>query len=289
VILAPGGHSGGVDITRTRTVGAELAFEVEAPATVVLQLRAAASTGLVRSEWLELSLDGAAIDVVSTIEADYGGVLHKLLPSTGLLTVSYFAELEAAASPVAPSGRPAGSELEQLDMIRPSRYCPSDHVVGLALSEFGQIEASSARVAAISEWIYDRVEYVVGFSDVHDSAEHTLLTGRGVCRDFAHLGILLCRALNVPARFASVYAPGLDPMDFHAVFEAWHDGAWWAYDATRLVPRQTLVRVATGRDAADASFATVTSGIATLVNLTVTATSGGDLPADRHDRPIALA
>jgi transglutaminase-like putative cysteine protease len=129
----------------------------------------------------------------------------------------------------------------------------------------------------------------VGFSDVHDSAEHTLLTGMGVCRDFAHLGILLCRALNVPARFASVYAPGLDPMDFHAIFEAWHDGAWWAYDATRLVPRQTLVRVATGRDAADASFATVTSGIATLVSLTVTATSDGDLPVDAHDVPLAVA
>jgi transglutaminase-like putative cysteine protease len=277
-----------VDIIRTRTVGAELTFEVEAPATVVLQLRAAASAGLVRTEWLDVSLDGAPIEGV-TIEADYGGVLHRLLPAAGELRVSYFAELEAAALPVAPTGRPAGSELEQLDMIRPSRYCPSDHVVGLALSEFGDLEASAARVAAIAAWIYDRVEYVVGVSDVHDSAEHTLLTGRGVCRDFAHLGILLCRALNVPARFASVYAPGLDPMDFHAVFEAWHDGAWWAYDATRLVPRQTLVRVATGRDAADASFATVTSGIATLVSLAVTATSGGDLPADRHDRPIALA
>jgi transglutaminase-like putative cysteine protease len=277
-----------VDVTRTRVVGADLAFEVEQPATVVLQLRAAASAGAVRAERLDVRLDGKPIDVV-TIDADYGGVLHKLLPAAGLLTITYLTELEVAAAPVAPAGRPAGSELEQLDMIRPSRYCPSDHVVGLALSEFGHIDTAGGRAVAIADWINARLEYVVGFSDVHDSAEHALLTGRGVCRDFAHLGILLCRALNVPARFAAVYAPGLDPMDFHAIFEAWHDGAWWAYDATRLVPRQTLVRVATGRDAADASFATVISGIATLVNLTVTATSGGNLPIDQHDRPIAVA
>lgn len=278
-----------MDVTKTRVVGAELAFEIEQPATVVLQVRAAASAGTVRSERLDVMLDGCPVDDVVTIDADYGSRLHKLLPTVGLLTISYLAELEIAATPVGPLAWPDVPELEQLGMIRPSRYCPSDHVVGLALSEFGQIDSPGGRAAAIADWINARVEYVVGFSDVHDSAEHTLLTGMGVCRDFAHLGILLCRALNVPARFASVYAPGLGPMDFHAIFEAWHDGAWWAYDATRLVPRQTLVRVATGRDAADASFATVTSGIATLVNLTVTATSGGSLPTDNHDAPIPVA
>jgi transglutaminase-like putative cysteine protease len=288
VIFALGLHTGRVDVTRTRAIGAELSFEVEAAATVILQVRAATSAGQVSSEWLSATLDGVPL-VVTTIDADYGGLLHRVLPATGLLTVSYFSELEVPATVAAPLGRPLGSELEQLDMVRPSRYCPSDHVVGLALAEFGDIESSRDKVAAIAAWINQRVEYVAGFSDVHDSAEHTLLTGRGVCRDFAHLGILLCRALNVPARFAAVYAPGLDPMDFHAVFEAWHDGAWWAYDSTRLVPRQTLVRVATGRDATDASFATVTSGLATLVTMGVTATSGGLLPVDSHDSLIALA
>jgi transglutaminase-like putative cysteine protease len=278
-----------VDITRTRVVGTELTFEIEQPATVILGLRAAASAGAVRTERLEVWLNGSPVENVVAIEGDYGSRLHKLQPQVGLLTISYLAELEVAESPVAVLGRPEGSELEQLDLIRPSRYCPSDHVVGLALAEFGALATASERVAAIAAWINDRVEYVVGFSDVHDSAEHTLLTGMGVCRDFAHLGILLCRALNIPARFASVYAPGLYPMDFHAMFEAWHDGAWWAYDATQLVPRQTLVRVATGRDAADASFATVTSGIATLVNLAVTATSGGNLPVDDHIARVAVA
>jgi hypothetical protein len=289
VIFALSGHSRRVDVTRTRVIGAELAFEIEQPATVVLQVRAASSAGEVRSERLDVMLDGTPLTQVTVINADYGSRLHKLLPTDGLLTISYLAELEVSAEPVAPLAWPDVPELEQLGMIRPSRYCPSDHVVGLALAEFGALSSPGEKARAIAQWINSRVEYVVGISDVHDSAEHTLLTGMGVCRDFAHLGILLCRALNVPARFASVYAPGLDPMDFHAIFEAWHDGAWWAYDATRLVPRQTLVRVATGRDAADASFATVTSGIATLVNLTVTATSGGNLPIDGHDVPLAVA
>lgn len=278
-----------MDITRSRVISAELSFDVEQPAVIVVQVRAAASAGEVRSEHFTATLDQVPYDGITTLEADYGSRLHKLTPGEGRLVISYGAELEVASTVVAPLGWPDGNELEQLGMIRPSRYCPSDHVVGLALAEFGDIEGVSAKVAAIAEWINHRVEYVVGFSDVHDSAEHTLLTGMGVCRDFAHLGVLLCRALNIPARFASVYAPGLDPMDFHAIFEAWHDGQWWAYDATRLVPRQTLVRVATGRDAADASFATVPSGIATLVELSVTATSGGDLPIDAHASPVAVA
>ena len=142
-------------------------------------------------------------------------------------------------------------------------------------------------------WDVAQMSYVFAAFGVLQVALQVGVVGRLVDaignRMATNLGIVLCRALGVPARFAAVYAPGLDPMDFHAVFEAWHDGAWWAYDATNLVPRQTLVRVATGRDAADTSFATVTSGIATLIGLRVTATSDGALPADTHDVPLGLA
>jgi transglutaminase-like putative cysteine protease len=144
-------------------------------------------------------------------------------------------------------------------------------------------------VASITEWIRRRISYVPGSSDVHDSAEHTLLTGMGTCRDFAHLGIALCRAIGVPARFASVYAPGLSPMDFHAVFETFEDGRWNTHDTTDLAPRQSLVRIATGRDAADAAFASVNKGIATLEYLEVTATVAGDLPTDDRSQPAELA
>ena len=89
-----------------------------------------------------------------------------------------------------------------------------------------------------------------------DGAEQTLLARRGVCRDYAHLVIALLRALDIPARMVAVYAPGLDPMDFHAVAEAWVDDTWQVVDATALAPRQSLVRISTGRDAADTAFLT---------------------------------
>jgi hypothetical protein len=276
-----------MDITTSRTITADFGFDIEEPATVVMHVRAAKSAGIVRFELLDIASDGSPLDGITTIDGDYGGLLHVLQPEPGRLTVSYRAELEVHPHAIAPIATPC--ELELLKMARPSRYCPSDHVSGLAHSEFGEIDSPGDCAAAIASWINARISYVSGTTDVHDSAEHTLLTGQGVCRDFAHLGILLCRALDIPARFASVYAPGLDPMDFHAVFEAWHNDQWWAYDATRLAPRQSLVRIATGRDAADASFATVTAGRATLTEMSVSAVSGGDLPLDLHDVPFALA
>jgi transglutaminase-like putative cysteine protease len=278
-----------MDVTRARVIGADLTFTVEQPATVILQLRAAASAGTVVSERLAVALDGEPITGIIVVDAEYGGQLHEIRPSTGLLTVSYLAELDVPPHPRAPLFGGGSDELERQIMLRPSRYSPSDHAVGIALAEFGELKTAGARARAVAAWINQRIEYSSGTSGVNDSAEDTVLTGMGVCRDFAHLGIMLLRALNVPARFAAVYAPGLDPMDFHAVFEAWHDDQWWAYDATRLVPRQSLVRVATGRDAADTSFATVTSGVATLIEMSVTATSGGDLPIDDHDAPLAVA
>ena len=192
-----------------------------------------------------------------------------------------------AASGRRPKNAPLG--LDQLTYLRPSRYCPSDHLAGFATAEFGTVAAGRETVDAVAEWIYNRIAYVSGSSGVHDDAEHTLLTGQGVCRDFAHLGVTLCRAMDVPARFVAVYAPGLTPMDFHAVFEAWIDGGWRVYDATRLVPRQAMVRIATGRDAADTAFASVLGGTATLRAIEVTATVSGDtLPIDDHAADVEL-
>jgi transglutaminase-like putative cysteine protease len=101
--------------------------------------------------------------------------------------------------------------------------------------------------------------------------------------------VALCRAVGIPARFTSVYAPGLFPMDFHAVFEVIEHGHWYTFDATDLAPRQAMVRIATGRDAADTAFASVISGIATLNSLEVTATAGGILPIDDRDQAFELS
>jgi transglutaminase-like putative cysteine protease len=136
--------------------------------------------------------------------------------------------------------------------------------------------------------VFERLAYAEGSSDHLDSAVDTLLTGAGVCRDYAHLTIALCRALGIPARLASVYAPGLMPMDFHAVTEVLVSGVWLALDSTRLAPRPELVRIATGRDAADTAFATVLEGRAELVGVEVFASSDRDLAFDDHISPVSL-
>ncbi len=105
--------------------------------------------------------------------------------------------------------------------------------------------------------------------------------------DYAHLVVALLRALDVPARLVAVYAPGLDPMDFHAVAEAYIDGAWHVVDATALAPRSTLLRIATGRDAADTAFLTTIGGLVALRMLNVTATVD-DLPLDDMTRLVRL-
>ncbi|MGL4257067.1 MAG: transglutaminase-like domain-containing protein, partial [Microbacterium sp.] len=120
-----------------------------------------------------------------------------------------------------------------------------------------------------------------------DGATRTLLARQGVCRDYAHLCVALLRGLGVPARQVAVYAPGLMPMDFHAVAEAWIDGEWRVVDATTLAPRSTLVRIATGRDAADTAFLTVVSGRADLVDVEVTATADV-LPDDDIDELVTI-
>lgn len=110
---------------------------------------------------------------------------------------------------------------------------------------------------------------------------------QGVCRDFAHLCIALLRARGVPARLVSVYAPGLDPMDFHAVCEAYVDGRWCVVDSTALAPRSSLVRIATGRDAADTAFLSTIYGWAELTDVEVTATVD-TLPSDDLTHVVQL-
>jgi transglutaminase-like putative cysteine protease len=137
--------------------------------------------------------------------------------------------------------------------------------------------------------VFERLAYQPGSSDTLDTATDTLLAGSGSCRDFSHLTITLCRALGVPARFVAVYAPGLSPMDFHAVVEARRGTGWEVLDATRLAPRSSLTRIATGRDAADTAFATTLRGEAELVFSEVTTVIDGELPADDHFTPVVLA
>lgn len=154
--------------------------------------------------------------------------------------------------------------------LYPSRYCQSDRLGRLAWGKFGKIEKPYERVVAITDWIHANVEYLYGETNSATSAFDTVTQRAGVCRDFAHLGIALCRALSIPARYFSGYAYQLQPPDFHACFEAFIGKEWYIFDATRHAPLNGLVRIATGRDAADASIAS-TFGSVQCGRMTVSA------------------
>ena len=155
-----------------------------------------------------------------------------------------------------------------LPYLYPSRYCQSDKLYRLAHNLFGAISTPFDQVTALTEWIYSNVQYLSGSTNVETSAFDTVTEQQGVCRDFAHLGIALCRALTIPARYFTGYAYLLQPPDFHACFEAYLGGEWVFFDATRLIPVNGLVKIAGGRDAADTALANIFGEII-LKNITV--------------------
>jgi len=139
----------------------------------------------------------------------------------------------------------------------PSRYCQSDKLGRFAMKKFGRYRNTFSQVQAISNWIYETIEYLPGTTTAQTSAYDTITEQAGVCRDFAHLGIALCRALSIPARYFVGYSHLLQPQDFHACFEAYIGGHWLVFDPTRLAPVNGLVAIAHGHDAADAATATI--------------------------------
>jgi len=143
-----------------------------------------------------------------------------------------------------------------LHYLLPSRYCESDRLGQMAISEFGRTKPGFARVQTICDWINQHVLYSYNFSNASTTACDTALERIGVCRDYAHLAIAFCRAMGIPARYVSGYCLELDPPDFHAFFQAWLDGRWVSFDATEMQPRPALVTVSTGRDAADCAWCT---------------------------------
>ncbi len=212
-------------------------------------------------EAVDVRLDGSPLEP-SVIGDAHGTRLHAIRAEVGVLTIDYAATIDGREQP-APS-----AERDRLRYLRPSRYCESDELAATANAEFGRLTGDQL-LDGVSSWVGTRLAYVPGSSLSTDGAVRTLLAREGVCRDYAHLCIALLRASGVPARLVSVYAPGLDPMDFHAVCEAYVEGKWCVVDATALAPRSSLVRIATGRDAADTAFMTTVSGHADLIDVVV--------------------
>jgi transglutaminase-like putative cysteine protease len=185
---------------------------------------------------------------------------HRFAAPYGPLCVRYWATIELSlyiqAADNVPETPPGALPADVVPYLYPSRYCESDKLVRLAQHEFGKLQPGFSRVTAICNWIHDNVEYLRGSTNPLTSAFDTATERAGVCRDFAHLGIAFCRAVGIPARFVAGYAYALEPPDFHAYFEAYLNGRWYIFDSTRLAPQTGLIRIGTGRDAADTSFAT---------------------------------
>jgi transglutaminase-like putative cysteine protease len=198
-------------------------------------------------------------------DAVLGNRYLRLRSNPGPLTVRYDATVDINAhleSPALLDEVPIARIPQQvLPFIYPSRYCQSDRLLRLAAREFGHLRMGYWRVLAIRDWVRTRTAFTPASSNSSTSAVDTLIEQVGVCRDFAHLMIALCRALNIPARFVTGIDYGaaaeLGLPDFHAYVEVFLGDRWYAFDPTGITAPMGLVRIGTGRDAADVAFATM--------------------------------
>lgn len=217
---------------------------------------------VIRSEQLDISQP--LLPQIFTDPVSHNRYL-RLSAAAGPLKVSYSAVVDLHHHLCAPeliAETPVASlPPEALGYIYPSRYCQSDLMGALVMREFGHLPQGHARVVAIQNWVRQHVRFEGNTTTSATSAMDTLNEGRGVCRDFAHLMIALCRALNIPARFATGIDfgadPALGPTDFHAYVEVFLGGRWYIFDPSGTAIPMGFVRFGTGRDAADVSFATI--------------------------------
>lgn len=238
-------------------IAATLSYGFGSATQVIAAIEAARSPDqTILSEELRIMPDAALIHDQDPVT----GERRFRTALSGQVEISYTALVDnGLRSPLTPEARQHDwSELPQdvLPYLLPSRFCPSDEFMRFAQREFRGFSPGGGRVLAVLDWLSEHVDYVHGVSQPTTTAEQTFIDRAGVCRDFSHLGIALTRALNVPARAVSAYALDLDPPDFHAVYEVYLDGRWWLVDPTRLAPVEGMVRIASGRDAADIAFLT---------------------------------
>ncbi len=242
-------------------VGCSLSYRVTTPTPFVFNIEAARTGGQsVTSETLDLS-PGVAVERWTMPES--GNRYLRVMVEPGPFKLDYTAEVAIHPVLEAPDSvteiLASDLPLSVLPHLWPSRYCQSDQLNRLAQRSFGGETPGYARVNAVCNWIHDNVDYMGGISDAMTSAFDTATQRAGVCRDFAHLAIALCRSLGIPTRYVSAYAHRLQPPDFHAVIEAFLQGpqgpGWYLFDPTRKSAPDGIVRIGIGRDAAEVAFA----------------------------------
>ncbi|APT57815.1 transglutaminase family protein [Roseomonas gilardii] len=247
-----------------RSLGCTLDYQASGPSTFVFAVRPSEDPPA-RQKILRESLTLSTGEPGEEWRSVDGIRWLRVLAPAGPVRLHYEAEVQG--EPVVHD--PAGiTEIpvqqvpqEALHFLLPSRYCESDRLTGFAQAQFGGMAQGHSRVAAVCDYIYQRTAYQRGSTDVRTTALDVLTDAAGVCRDFAHLGIALTRALGIPARFLAAYAPHLQPPDFHAIFEALLMGpegpCWYVFDATRQTALDGVARIAVGQDASQVAFCSI--------------------------------
>ena len=240
-------------------VGSRIVYQVKTPTTFLFNISVS------RNEHQQVVEESLSVEPFHKIEecvvGELGNRLVRLSVPPGNLTIHYNAtvNMNAVVADVTYVGETAYEQLPPnvLTYLNPSRYCESDELLQFAMEKFGTLLPGYSRVTAICNWTYDELAYTPGSTGPSTTARDVLEQKQGVCRDFAHVAISLCRAMGIPARYVAGYAVNLNPPDFHGFFEAYLDGRWFLFDATRLAPVGGFVRIGTGRDAADVAFSTI--------------------------------
>ena len=265
------------DTIRVR-VGFSLTFEVPYPTPMLFVVEPTERPGqhIVESRRFISSLE--QVSHLHRYTDAHGNIVWRLLAKPGTLSIGQDLMVEVPGTPDVQLPELPKTAIEDLpdDTLRfllPSRYVDSDLVANEAWERFGHIQGGWAQVQAISDHLYGSCIYSVG-SNSSTTAQQAYSSGKAVCRDFAHMGVAFCRALNIPARYVCGYLgdigvpPDDVPMDFHAWFQAYLDGEWRNFDARHNRPRIGRILIATGRDAADVAF-TTSFGAARLAEMKV--------------------
>ena len=257
-------------------LGFDIQFEIPAPVAMVALYHVHPSRRADLREPDEPRISPAV--ALTEYEDSFGNVCTRFVAPPGNLQLHNTTLIEDSGQPDAVNTDARQSPVEDLppEVLRyllASRYCEVDRLMDTAGILFGNTPLGWRRVQAVCDWVQANVTFGYPFASPTKSALDVYAERRGVCRDFQHLAITLCRCLNIPARYATGYlgdigVPLVPPMDFSAWFEAYLDGRWWTFDARNNVPRIGRVLMATGRDAADVAI-TTSFGTSLLKNFEV--------------------
>lgn len=255
-------------------IDVDLHYKLLTPGPAILAVEAAGAFG---QEISNATIDFGPIEHLARVPGDEGIGEKIIIRTAEDLRCHYTADI-VVTRPRPVFERLTAMEMDEMsgDALRyllPSRYCQAERFVPFANQRFGDT-AGGAKVMAIRNWVEQRMDYVSGTSDGSTTAADTFLARQGVCRDYAHLMIALCRAAQIPARIASVFAPRVDPPDFHAVVEVYLDGTWHLIDPTGMAEADEMAIIAVGRDAVDVAFLTTVTATE-LQNQTVSVTRLG--------------